>query len=401
MPIVAATIAAKEAAKKTIKEKAKQIAKGMKNEALKGKLKQAVKAEIKEEVKDKVVEEIDDKVMDVGAVKKALEIAKGGGLIGKLSQAVKGEARERVMDYINENIINVGVIQKGKTALDAAKTSDGASEKVNASDSLDGKNTESMAENSDVNDKTSGSTDMPEKSLKDKLSEAVKDDVDHGAENTTEMEADEQKSDISTDDKKGDQAEADDVTSDSDEKKADKPDDPVQKTEKYEANSYVTIDGERYRTDDNGNIYQKRNPETGTYEGIPNTTYELNGYHYETDGKGRIKKAGGTLQERNHEGRPTINDNVDGKKENDEKCHLIGDQFNGSNLNGNLVAMDFDVNRSDYKILEEKLSKYVNEEHKKVEYSIEPKYEGDSSRPSKFVVKYTIDGETFKETFKN
>lgn len=63
--------------------------------------------------------------------------------------------------------------------------------------------------------------------------------------------------------------------------------------------------------------------------------------------------------------------------------------------------MDFDVNRSDYKKLEEMLSKCVNVEHKKVEYSIEPKYEGASDRPTKFVVIYIIDGETFKETFKN
>lgn len=175
----------------------------------------------------------------------------------------------------------------------------------------------------------------------------------------------------------------------------------AEKSEQYEPNSYVTIDGERYRTDDNGKIYQKRNSETGTYEGLPNTTYELNGYSYETDEKGRIKKAGGMLQERNHEGRPTINDNVNGMESNDEKGHLIGDQFNGSNLNGNLVAMDFDVNRSDYKKLEEMLSKCVNVEHKKVEYSIEPKYEGASDRPTKFVVIYIIDGETFKETFKN
>jgi hypothetical protein len=168
-----------------------------------------------------------------------------------------------------------------------------------------------------------------------------------------------------------------------------------------ESNSYVNVDGDRYRTDDNGKIYQKRNPETGTYEGLPNTSYELNGYHYQTDGQDRIKKAGGVLQERNHEGRPTINDIVDGMKENDEKGHLIGDQFNGSNLNGNLVAMDFDVNRSDYKKLEDKLSKYVNEEHKTIEYSIKLKYEGDSTRPTKFVVKYTIDGESFKKTFIN
>ena len=170
---------------------------------------------------------------------------------------------------------------------------------------------------------------------------------------------------------------------------------------KYTPNSYVEVDGYRYRTDDNGNIYQKKNPETGIYEGLPNTTYQLNGYNYKTDGKGRIVSAGGTLKAKAHEGRPTINDDVKGMTGRDEKGHLIGDQFEGSNLNGNLVAMDFDVNRSDYKKMEEKLAKYVNEYGKKVDMKVDVKYKGNSDRPTDFIVKYTVDGETFKETFKN
>lgn len=177
--------------------------------------------------------------------------------------------------------------------------------------------------------------------------------------------------------------------------------DPAITSKKYTPNSYVTIDGNKYRTDDNGNVYSKLNPKTGKYSGLPNTKYTLNGYSYETDKLGRITKAGGRLRERDHEGRPTINDKLKGMKKFDEKGHLIGDQFGGSNLSGNLVPMDFDLNRKDYKNLEMKLSEYVNKYHKKVDYDVTVKYMGFSNRPTGFEVKYTVDGETFKETFKN
>ena len=38
---------------------------------------------------------------------------------------------------------------------------------------------------------------------------------------------------------------------------------------------------------------------------------------------------------------------------------------------------------------------------KKVEVEIKSIYEADSKRPKKFIVKYLIDGEPFKTTFKN
>ena len=170
---------------------------------------------------------------------------------------------------------------------------------------------------------------------------------------------------------------------------------------KYDPNSYVTVDGNKYRTDDNGNAYAKLNPKTGKYTGLPNTKYTLNGYSYETDKLGRITSASGRLRERDHEGRATINDKLKGMRKYDEKGHLIGDQFGGSNLSGNLVPMDFDLNRKDYKNLEMKLSEYVNKYHKAVNYNVAVKYIGLSNRPSGFEVKYTVDGEMFKETFKN
>lgn len=348
MPIGTAMIVAKEAAKKAIKETAKQVAKEAKKDALKGKIKDAVKQEIKEEVKGKVKEEIDENIVDTKVIDKISLLSKSGTLKEKLQESLKSEikeeVRERVMEDVDDNLVDTKAVQVVSRGAEVFKP-------------------ERKPETHEMKEKTEGTSEK-EESLKDKL--------DHAISNPSET----------------------DVKREGETDIGDKP-------EKYESNSYVTIDGERYRTDDNGNIYQKRNLETGTYECLPNTQYELNGYSYETDSSERIVHAGGTLKEKNHEGRPTINDNVYGMKDTDEKGHLIGDQFEGSNLNGNLVAMDFDVNRSDYKKLEEKLAKYVNEDHKTTTVSIDVKYDGESSRPSGFIVKYTVDGETFKEKFNN
>lgn len=168
----------------------------------------------------------------------------------------------------------------------------------------------------------------------------------------------------------------------------------------YEKNSYVIIDGEKYRTDDNGHIYSKYNKETNSYENLPNTEYELNGYKYKTDDKGRIVKAEGSLHLTDRENRKTINDNVDGMEEGDEKGHIIGDQFDGSNLSGNLVPQSFEKNRGDYKALELKLKKAL-EEGKSVDVKIDIQYDKDGKRPTSITVTYTIDGKTSSETFKN
>lgn len=167
----------------------------------------------------------------------------------------------------------------------------------------------------------------------------------------------------------------------------------------YIPNSYVTINGERYRTDDNGNIYSKRDSSTGEYANLPNSKYVLNGYNYTTDSKGRINGVSGSLQAKNHEGRPTINDAVAGMKDNDEKGHLIADRFNGSIKNGNLVAMDKNLNHGKWNEMEETWAKYV-EAGRKVDVDIKVVYD-DSNRPTKFIVKYTVDGEKQKRVYPN
>ena len=168
--------------------------------------------------------------------------------------------------------------------------------------------------------------------------------------------------------------------------------------ENLEPNKIYYKDGERFKTDDNGNIYAKYNKETGQYELLPNTTYELNGYKYTTDSNGNIVKAEGSLRS-DKSPRKTINTGVNGQKEGDERGHIIADMFGGSNDVGNLVAMKFDLNRGDYKKMEEKLSRALDE-GKDVKLTVEIEYD-ENGRPTKITCTYTIDGETETEVFDN
>ncbi|MBE5869863.1 MAG: hypothetical protein E7294_01175 [Lachnospiraceae bacterium] len=160
-----------------------------------------------------------------------------------------------------------------------------------------------------------------------------------------------------------------------------------------------TRDGETYYYDDNGKLYRVGK------ELAPNSEYELNGYKYKTDEKGRIVSAEGTLHLKTREGRLPIKDSIDdiGKgdqKEGDDRGHLIGDQFDGSNGLENMIPQDADINRNDFKNFENELADAVRD-GKEVYVKIEPIYEGDSRRPVAIVVTYTIDGEESVRVFPN
>ena len=151
--------------------------------------------------------------------------------------------------------------------------------------------------------------------------------------------------------------------------------------------------------DDNGNPYKVNG------ELLPNATYEINGYRYKTDENGRIVEASGTLKITERENRKVINESMESigkgdEKETDDRGHLIGDQFDGSNKLENLVPMDANLNRGEYKALENRLAKAV-QEGKEVTIKVEPQYSGDSHRPDSFVVTYTIDGEESVVIFEN
>ena len=150
--------------------------------------------------------------------------------------------------------------------------------------------------------------------------------------------------------------------------------------------------------DDNGKLFRDKD------HLFPNMQYEVNGYNYETDEKGRIVSAEGKLRlcetdyKRNME-------NVRQKegqeyKESDEKGHIIGHQFGGSDKLENLVPMDAQLNHGDFVKLEKTLADAVRDKAD-VRLKVEPVYEKDSTRPSEFKVSYSIDGDRETTVFRN
>lgn len=152
---------------------------------------------------------------------------------------------------------------------------------------------------------------------------------------------------------------------------------------------YFDDNGEKYREGDNL---------------LPNTKYEISGYKYETDDKGRIISAEGKLR---------VNDEIAGRsmekvrdiegqdyKPNDQQGHLIGHQFEGSDSLENMVPMRKELNLGDYKKLEMSLAKAVKE-GADVRFKVEPVYRGGSTRPVEFRASYSINGEKGSQVFKN
>ena len=142
--------------------------------------------------------------------------------------------------------------------------------------------------------------------------------------------------------------------------------------------------------DDKGNLYRVGN------ELLPNNEYEINGYKYTTDDRGRIIKAEGKLHLKNHDGKLPIKDSIEDiskgdHKSTDDRGHIIADQFGGSNGLENMIPQDASINRGAYKTFEQELAKEVKS-GKNVSVNIEPVYDGDSHRPSALAVTYGVDG---------
>ena len=136
-----------------------------------------------------------------------------------------------------------------------------------------------------------------------------------------------------------------------------------------------------------------------------NNNYEINGYTYTTDAEGRIASVEGVLHMKDREGRLPIRDSIEdiGKgdqKEGDDRGHLIGDQFDGSNGLENIIPQDADINRRDFKNFENALAEKVKD-GETVKVKIETIYEGDSHRPTDILVTYSINGVEDMRIFPN
>lgn len=151
--------------------------------------------------------------------------------------------------------------------------------------------------------------------------------------------------------------------------------------------------------DDNGKLFRTDN------DLLPNNSYELNGYKYETDKDGRIVSAEGNLRLK-PEGQkkkpisPKLETIAKGdQKETDDRGHIIADQFNGAGF-GNLIAQDTNLNRGAYEKWEKEMASAIKEGHQ-VNARFELNYKGDSHRPDRIAITYSIDGEEFFKGFNN
>ena len=135
----------------------------------------------------------------------------------------------------------------------------------------------------------------------------------------------------------------------------------------------------------------------------PNTVYKVDGDKiYETDNLARPSHVEATLTP-NVKDRNTYQQCKAGKcgVDGDEGGHLIASIFNGPGEKLNLLPMDGNLNKGAWKQMENSWAKALSE-GKEVKVTIQPSYVGDSARPEKFYVQYSIDGgRMIEETFKN
>jgi hypothetical protein len=145
------------------------------------------------------------------------------------------------------------------------------------------------------------------------------------------------------------------------------------------------------------------NPFDGAGKLKPNVKYKAgeHQYDYETDGLGRISRfETNNLQLTSRGNRLDHNPNTPGKQQGDHAGHLAGDRFGGSPELDNLVSQSSNVNLSQYKKIENQWANAINE-GKQEKVNVEVNYDGDSLRPSKFIVQYEIDGEVFSKNLLN
>ena len=163
-------------------------------------------------------------------------------------------------------------------------------------------------------------------------------------------------------------------------------------------NETAENNGTKEYYDDNGDKYRE-----GDHL-LPNNEYEVNGYKYETDDQGRVVSAEGKLRMKDPDYEREMEDvrKIENQeyKTGDDRGHLIGHQFGGSDKLENLVPMDAKLNQGDFAKLENTLADAVKE-GADVKLKVEPVYENDSTRPSEFKVSYSIDGDRDVVVFKN
>jgi hypothetical protein len=152
------------------------------------------------------------------------------------------------------------------------------------------------------------------------------------------------------------------------------------------------------KTDDNGKEYTDENGKL-----LPNTEYVLHENIYKTDDKGRIISCesapkDGAVNPRDEKAQKEAGG--EDRKTTDVGGHIVAHEMGGDNGLGNLIPMDGRLNNSDYKRMENQISK-AHAEGKDVKVKTEIEYSGDSERPDTIKTTVTIDGKDTVYTFDN
>lgn len=158
------------------------------------------------------------------------------------------------------------------------------------------------------------------------------------------------------------------------------------------SNSTFEHNGNIYETDDNGNIYKINGSEL-----TPDTEYTIDGVTYTTDSNGRIISCDGVPKQTPEGIRDTKAQEQAGgedRQEGDQGGHILARILGGSKGIENMLAMRGPINQGPYHSMEKEIDKALSD-GKDVHIHVDVKYKGDSERPSKIIVTYSIEG---KET---
>lgn len=167
------------------------------------------------------------------------------------------------------------------------------------------------------------------------------------------------------------------------------------------------------------------NPFLNEHKMIPNSTYKINGQSYKSLDNGNYKEISGTLSylPKNKPSRSIetqglskkIKDGIPETKNGeivrvkagypdykDDGGHWLANMFGGGSEMYNYIPMSKKLNRQGGSWAKmEKTWEKALKEGKKVDYKIKPIYEGKSQRPDKIYVTYEIDGKRVTELFDN
>ncbi len=173
----------------------------------------------------------------------------------------------------------------------------------------------------------------------------------------------------------------------------------VDLTERYEPDSKFEIGANTYETDDNGYIYK-----INGYELRADCEFTVGGATYKTDGQGRVISCDGKAVSTPEGERDTKAQTMAGgfdRMEGDQGGHILARIFGGAKGIENIIAMrGTAINESVYKRMENAIGKAL-EAGGQVDFHADIAYDGDSKRPSIFIIAYTVDGRETVVSFDN